>query len=505
MTTRFHTPTPHWTHLLWFLDRTRGWWFVGLAVLYAAGFNGQWLITPDSAVHVDAARVWSEGGEPAVSPEMLEKIQPGLGLVLGLVGGGSRILSGDGWPTSLLMLGFAAAVLVLTYRLMILHADRPTAVLMVLLLGTNKLFYSMSLFLLTEMPFTVGLVLLLWGHERRLKLKQGLPVSLAMMAAGVLVMAAFRSVAAVVVAGYLLAELTRVVGRRDQRRLGLILIGVGAAAGTMLWIGSSAVRDDVSIFENTLRSITLDHLLTNAREFYDAILPEAAAGLAVPPPFSWAVTAAVAGAGLALLRVRWLWAVLVSVFALQWLVFLPDIRYALPLLPVVIYGGWTLLIAVASRLPRWPGHALFGFVTFCVVAANLVGIGFTIAEQRSAPFYDAYRNGKYAPVREIAEAVRRESADADTTVVLTSRRVWPELAAWSGRPAVATVDPAAGVKPGALVVLPLAELPRAELAEAGLTWGPALAEAHDPLTGETWALHRLKNTEPHGGNGLKNR
>ncbi|MEL7088338.1 MAG: hypothetical protein AAGL98_07840, partial [Planctomycetota bacterium] len=215
MADRSHSPTPRWTRMRGLLDRTRWWWFAGLLVLYAAGFNGQWRITPDSALHVDAARVLHAGGEPVVDPEPLENIQPGLGVLLAAVawltdGSADR---GYGWPGSLLMLGFAAAVLTLAYRLFMLHADRPTAVLMVILLGTNHLFYEMSLNLLTELPFTAGFVLLLWGHERRLKCRRGLPLSLGMMVAGVLIMAAFRSVAVVVVASYLLAEAIRVVGR----------------------------------------------------------------------------------------------------------------------------------------------------------------------------------------------------------------------------------------------------------------------------------------------------
>lgn len=498
MATRFHTPTPHWTHLLWFLDRTRWWWFAGIVLLNAVGFNGQWRITPDSALHIEAARVMIDGGEPAVDPRKLETIQPGLSGVLAAAGGvtGNDAAGGFGWAGSLVMLGFAAMVLAMTYRLLILHADRPTAVLVVILLGSNHLFYEMSFNLLTELPFTAGLVLLLWGHERRLKRKTGLPWSLAMMAAGVLMMAAFRSVAAVVVAGYLLAEVIRVVGRRDQRRLGFVLLGIGATGAAALWLGSTAVRDDAFLFMNTLRQLTAGRLLTNAKELYDAVLPEAILGVAVPPPLSWVVSAGVAAAGLMLLRVRLLWAVLALVFVGQWLVFLADIRYVLPLLPILIYGGWTLLIAAASRLPRRLGNFLFGFVVVCVVLGNLIGTGFTVVEQRSGAFYDAYRHGHYAAVREIAAAIRRESAGDEHGVVLTTQRIGPELAVWSGRPVSDRFEAQHTIEPGAYVILPLAESVRAELTRAGLAWGPPLAETRHRPTGETWTLHRLKNIEP---------
>ena len=498
MATRFHSPTPHWTHTLWFLDRTRYAWFVGLVLLYAAGFNGQWRNTPDSAVHVDAARVMIEGGDPYVDPQWIDRVQPGLSGVLAGVGwlSGSSAADGFGWPASLVMLGFAAATLALTYRLMILHADRPTAVLVVILLGTNHLFYELSFNLLTEVPFTLGFVLLLWGHERRLKCKAGLALSLSMMAAGLAVMAAFRSVAAMVVVGYLGAEVIRIAGRRDQRRTGAVLLGGGAAVAAGMWLLSSAVRDDTFLFINTLRQITGDRLLTNARELYNAILPEAVMGIAVPPPLSWLVTGSLAAAGLVLLRLRLLWAVLVAVFVVQWLVFLPDIRYVLPLLPVLIYGGWTLLIAGASRFPRRVGNFAFGFIGVCIVAANLVGIGFTIADQRRAAFYESYQHGRYLPARAMAQAIREESAEEAEVMVLTSSRAWAELAVWAERPVRPYVPADLGPSTTNFVVLPLSEPMRSQLLAAGATWGPALSQVPDPTGGDAWSLHRLQTPDP---------
>lgn len=484
-------PSPPWVRLLRFLDRTRWWWFAGLAALYLAGFNGQWRATPDSALHLDAARLWVEDGTPVVDPELLGKVQPGLGLVIAApaaIGLVSTDAPQAARFASFLMLGFAAAVLALTYRLLLLHADRPTAVLTVLLVGTNAQFYEMGFNLLTEIPFAAGLLLVLWGHERRLKRPGRLASSLGLMAVGVGLMAVFRSVAAVVVGAYLLAELVRVVGRRDQRRLGLALLGFAGGAGAALAWGVPAIRQDAVLFGQTLGSLDPERLLINTQELANAVLPEAFLGQAVPPPISWPLAAAALAAGSALLRRRLLWAVLVGVFVLQWLVFLADLRYVLPLLPLWFYGGWSLLIAVCHRLPRRPAHVLFGLVVFCVLTGNLIGVGHHLRQQRSPDFYAAYRHGKYVPVRALARALTERALPEE--VVLTSHRVWAEMAVWSKRRVIGAPDRAGrALQGGDWVVLPLSEMSSKQLAAAGLSWGPAVAESGHGE--QTWTLHRL--------------
>lgn len=494
METRFYSSPPHWTHMLWFLERRRAWFFAALGLLYLAGFNGQWRITADSALHVDAARVLVAGGEPVVAEHSLSALPPGLAYTLAVVGGST------GWPASLLMLGVAAAVLAITYRLFIRHADRPTAVLMVLLLGTNRFLYEMSFSLLTELPFALGFALLLWGHERRLKRKGGLGVSLAMMGVGLLVMAAFRSVAAVVVAGYLVAELIRVVARRRQRRLGLALLGFAGAAGVGLWLASPAVRADALLFRDTLRALDGERLLTNAHQLFNEVLPEALLGQDIPPPLSWAVSAGVVVTSLLAVRARLLWAVLLGVFALQWLVFLADARYVVPLLPILIYAGWRLLIAGCERLPgRVPGLGMwrnlaFGFVLVCVAGSNLVGVGFVIAEQRAGPFYETYRNGKYAAVLEVADAVRDDSRGLEDAVVVTAWPVRAELSVLSGRPVWEVLDDSLPADAAVFAVVPAGD----EFPSGWGGWiaGPAEFVARDRVAGGAWSLHRMYRTAP---------
>lgn len=483
---RFHSSSPVWVGLLWALDRWRGPVFAAVGLLLLIGLNGQWRITSDSALYVQQARDLATGGEPTPWLATIGSTPPGLPWLFATVGTNPQGLPGI--STALAMLVMAGLVLVLTYRLFLEHADRPTAVLMVVLVAGNRLFYEMSFNLLTELPFAVGLVLLLWGHERRLKRKSDLWLSFAMMAVGVAWMASFRSVAAVMVAGYVLAEIIRVVACKDQRRLGLAIIGVAVAAATVLWFGSSAVREDAAIFWSQLQGKSSGGWWESLRELMVQALPEAVCGQDVPWYLAWPVSLGVVAAGLLLVRVRLLWGVLFGVMLVQWLVFLSDARYVLPILPVLLYGGWRLVVGVLGRW-REPWRRIgFGLVVLGVGGANVVGLVDVILEQRSGDFYAAYQRGKYLPVVQMAEVIRRQTPE-DAALVVTPRFA-AELAVISRRD-LAGYGPAGRTRPVFLVGSSEAAIadrlisPRPRL-------GPPLGRVVDQMSGEAWELRLIE-------------
>jgi hypothetical protein len=423
---------PEWSRLLRWVRRWRAALFVLIALVYLAGMNGQWRITADGAIHVEAAYLLTEGGLAVLEPGLLERSQPGLGWLLALAGG-------PGWVAQGLMLGLAAAALWLNYRLINLHADGPTAAICTLLLAGCGLFHEMALGLLTELPFTVGLLLLLWGHERRVQRLPGVGWSLTLIAAGWLVMAMFRSVAAVVAAVYVLAEVLRGLRGDGPRWLGEAVVGGFAVIGLGLWLASAAVRDDVAIFFAALWPPDLDRYAFNASQVWNEALPEAVTGQDVPPPGSWVVSLGVVAVMVSLAKVRPLWALLGGAFVLQWVVFAADTRYVLPLLPLLIYGGWRLLVASSAWLGGYPGKAWFRIVLIGLAAANLTAVAFTTIEQRRADFYDHYQGGKYVAVREAADWLQGHTPAG--TSVATARPVWAELAVLSRRVVRPAVDP----------------------------------------------------------------
>ena len=141
------------------------------------------------------------------------------------------------------------------------------------------------------------------------------------------------------------------------------------------------------------------------------------------------VSAVLIAGGVMLLRVRCFWGVLWIFSVLQWVVFLPEGRYALPLLPLLTVGLLMVFAALTTRLPEpHRGRVRWGLVGL-VLAGNLIGVGDEIRDQRAggsgggwnsearAGFYAEYRDGKYAAWVQAAEAVRAETDPTEVVAV----------------------------------------------------------------------------------------
>ena len=68
-------------------------------------------------------------------------------------------------PALILMPLLGLAALGLVYRLFLLHAGRPTAVVVTAGVGMTRLFYRYSFELLTDLPFLFGVLMFLVGYE----------------------------------------------------------------------------------------------------------------------------------------------------------------------------------------------------------------------------------------------------------------------------------------------------------------------------------------------------
>ncbi|MEM1028034.1 MAG: hypothetical protein AAGJ38_08110, partial [Planctomycetota bacterium] len=407
---------------------------------------------------------------------------PGLSWLIAAAGGEA------GWGTALVMLAIAAGVLAITYRMFMEHADRPTAVLMTTVLGLSGLFMEMTYRLLTELPFMLGLVLLLWGHERRMNRRGSLALALGMMLLGVAWMATFRSVVAVVIGAYVLAEVIHVVGRQDQRRLGLALIGLAGASAVVLWSVSSAIRDDVAIFFNVLSTKSPEAWMLSLRMLATEALPETIFGQDVPPSLAWPASVLIVLSGLLLVRTRLLWGVLFGVFVLQWVVFLSGSRYVLPILPLLFFGLWRCGVGILGKWPEpWRGIG-FGLGVLAVFGANVVAVVNLIGEQRNGDFYAEYHGGKFAGVVALAEVIREQTPDDAVLMVVPD--IGLELAVLSDR--VWIVGEAPPEAPLFLVGPPSVAFEQFWLSPKWHTVGEPLGSVVDARSGETWELRRVE-------------
>jgi len=411
-----------WGGLLACVWRRRGVCVIGLVLLYAAGFNGTWRITPDSALYANLGRSLVAGhgmvnglGEANPSPA-------GLPWVLGWLGASTLYSGPPGALAQGFMLACAAAVLGLTFLVMRRVGGSPFALAVTVGVAVSHLFYEQTLNLLTELPFAVGLMGVLLGHEWRRE--GGWPAALrawGLIGLGFAVMAAFRSVAAVVAAAYVASELWDVACDPGRRRWAVGVCAAGAGAVALAWWLSPAIRDDLRLFVWHVQAMDVGRSAHNLWLLLTEHLVEVAIGLDTDAVTGCLISAVLIAGGVMLWRVRRFWAVLWVFSVLQWVVFLPEGRYALPLLPLLVVGLLLFFAWLTRRLAephrtrvRW---ALVGIV----LTGHLIGVADEVRTQRaggwgpgtSADFYAVYRDGKYAGWVEVAPHAMIQTAPSE--------------------------------------------------------------------------------------------
>jgi hypothetical protein len=404
-----------WTRSLEWLDQRRWWVFAFVGLLLLAGFNGQWRVNADSALYVELGRNLAEGEGFTYHGKPHNWVEPGLPM---LIGASFRLFGTDNfYPITAAILLMGVAVLVLVYRLFCLHADRPTAVLMVLLMGVSSLFYRYHFIVFTDMPALLGVVGFLYGYERYWQNKGY--SGWVWVAVSTLVMIAFRPIGMIFVGAVGLATLWHLARGPDRLRhalLGLMVLGVvltfravdprlSDTAGEATFNESMA---KILITEQpgfVVRRALTDFLPAITEEY----VPEAMFRTGLGPGLSTAVSVAVLAAGLALFRRRPLWAIWIAVTLLQMLFWVPRARYFLPLMPLLLFGcvlGLQALPALVARYrsswepaARWAVAGLIGFylginVVYCLLFAF---------EQRRTPFLEAYDRGRKVEIIRWAE------------------------------------------------------------------------------------------------------
>ena len=482
------TVDPLWVVVLDFADRTRYAWFAALGLLYLAGFSANWRVTPDSSIHLGLARSVAEGGGFVDATGREAMVTPGLAYTLAVVGGR------PGYAAQAIMLCFAAAVLVLTWRLIRLHLDRPTATVIVVLLGCNRMFYEHATGLLTEVPFTAGFMLLLLGHERRLTRQGSLSIALIMLVAGLAVMTVYRSVGLVFAGGYVLNELVRLARRAGRPRLTL---GVAAAVAALAAGGLAllpALRLDALLLLRSLGDTSPTVLALNTLELLGESVFDALIGQDLHPVIALPVSVGVLAATFQLGRGRPLWAVLLGLSVLQWVVFQPTGRYLLPFLPVLLLGVWTATVCLCGPRHTTPRDWLCGFVLIGLLVPNLVGVGRVIVEQRSPNFYARYADGKYLPVRRLAAWMDENTPPG--AVIMVNPDMPEPLAYFCRRGVVHDPNRFALNAPAVFAVTPIDDRRREGLARLRWSLGEPLF-VMDGLRDRTWRV--LPVTRPADG------
>jgi hypothetical protein len=398
-----------------------GWVMLGAVVLfYIAGLNGQWRIEPDSALYLSLARNLAAGEGYTYHGQPHELAYPGFPLLLS---GLFRLFGPDTlWPAHVMILLLAMASLALIYRLFWLFGGHTLAVLITWIAGSAHTHFRYAFQLRNDLPFLVGVLACLAGFEaifgRRADSADAPPRSgrwydWTLLAAGLVIVVTMRPHMMVFVPVLLVSVAWAI---RHALRWQYLAVGGAVIAAIGLFFLLDPRRRGDTYSEGAYEGIILDLLQTAPYRAWDnfgrmlsPILPEVMMGIEL----EWWWLNALAGllilvAAALLFRIRMLWGLWVFATVAMMLVVHPDVRYFLPVLPLLVYAVWRGVVGLSSRLPRpWLNIAFAGLMMLWIGPNVGKNVGL-ILEQRHSPFLEQYRGGRYLPVAQLAEHLERE-------------------------------------------------------------------------------------------------
>jgi hypothetical protein len=407
--------------LLELLDRRRWFIFAGLAAAYLLAFNGQWLVEPDGGLYLNLARNLALGRGYTYGGIRHDTVYPGFPLALA---GLYRV-----FPTHIIfaadifILLCSIASLALVYRLILLAYDRPTAVLVTLGLGLSHEFFQYSFEILTEMPFLMGVMAVLVGHEAVFGPRAPSRAhwwDWALLAAGVVIATSTRPTMIGLLFAWVVTLLyTAVVRRNWKAGAALVICALVVCTFILFDPRRSAGHGLAGGYEQyAINQLSQTHVLwltatANIRALLDPILAKAAFGMRLLPGMNAPFGIIVAAAATAVITKRLLWGLWVILTLVPLVLFVSNDRYLLPILPFMVLGWWNLVRAVDARIPGRLGNALVLFLLTLGMAPNIIQVVGTIYHQRMHPFLAEYKDGKYEVFAHIAPDVARETGPAD--------------------------------------------------------------------------------------------
>lgn len=416
-------PTVWSDRLLNWADRNRRVLLTTLVLAYCIGFNGQWRVEPDSALYLTLARNLAAGHGYTYHGQMHQLAYPGLPYAMaGLMKVfGPRCF----WAGDLLMLGCALGTLALTYRLFLLHAGRPTAVVVTCGVGVTRTFYRYAFQIMTDMPFLLGVMAFLAGWEAMLARRDGVKprprwYDWALLLGGLALAAVTRPTVLALLPVVLIVVIQAAASRAVPwcwAAAGVVVIAVATAVFLALDPPQYAIQVAHQFTSEA------DQEIANVAQNSKDILTTAAVGgmfgmkFGAPPPagqaWPWyailgvganiALGLALIALGLSLLARRPVWGLWVAATVAMMVLVLPTDRYFLQVLPLLVYGWWLGLRWVNRRLPRPWGNLAFGLLFVWGMAPNLGLVGGLMIEQHRRPFLAYYKEGKYQGVLDLAD------------------------------------------------------------------------------------------------------
>ncbi|MDB5293212.1 MAG: hypothetical protein JWL69_4453 [Phycisphaerales bacterium] len=518
--------------VLTFADRNRYWLFASIILLYVLGFNGQWRVERDSALYLSIGRNLAEGQGYTYHDHPHHLAFPGLPVFFAFT---FKAFHTDSLvPALVLMLLMGWAVLALNYRLFLLHAGRPTAVLMTTGLGFTRLFYRYCFELMSDLPFLLGVMAFFVGFEALLERRSPDDVAGAetsnrrarwfdwgLLVGGLVIAVAMRPTMWVLLVAIFLALMWRAVrGQMTMRQIAIGLAVISAATALSLMVlkrGGSQAADDYSDY---IRREKIEHF---GQTLHDAIhdnVPElfpratfAKALFGCPiGPLNIPAGVLVVGLSFWLLKRRALWGIWALLTIGMLLIQKPVDRYFLPVVPLLIFAWWRCLLWLNLRMrsARWANWVFIGLF-LGAIGTNISRLGEMVVEQRRTPFLAHYREGRYESSYRVAAMVRDHIGKDDW--VLVEPKVGRIMTFLSHRNALEPTDPSqSALARAALAKGRLFELEGSSLDESrsrllpgtsaalrewvarqsGVVGAQAADEVKGPFDKEPWKLYRVE-------------
>ncbi len=424
--------------LLAWVERHRFYLFGGLVLLYLAAFNGQWRIGDDSAGYVNIALSILNGGGLEDHEESMHRY-PGVPWLIATafrIGGHEAF-----WLADLFILLIAGATLALFHRTIRLHDGRPVAVLVTVMLGVTLHFFRHAYELLADLPFLFGVMLFLCGYEglivragrvaRRIALTRHDLLDIGMVLAGLGVMVVTRRTMIVFILALLAVcvwHLVRQTSVRKRMVFAALLVGAVTIGG--LWVlfdprgGPAAYSRDLMLplLQRHGAGESLKRFAGYGLQILEGDAAEAAFGLDLGPGLNTLGGIIVIALGIALVRRRMLWGVFIAALIIAMIIHMPDVRYFVPILPLMVYGWWRAARALAERVDPARAGLVLTIALGLWIAPNLVRTCRFIYEQRQTPFLEHYNDGKYVSLAKVAEHLKA-TLPADAVVLADASSV----------------------------------------------------------------------------------
>ena len=420
------------------VDRVRGGLFAGVVVLYLVAFNGQLRVTDDSAWYVTVGTNLAEGRGYTYHGEGDTVSFPTVPL---MVAAGRAVSAEHGMlVTHALLMAMGLLTIAAAYRLFLLHAERGVAVFAAVVFACLHTMHEHAVRLLTDGPFVLGVVVTLWGYglvmrgrdtkdadhptlgppspAQRSANSRGHGWGWALLAVGLSLAVVSRVMMMALVLALVIVCGWRVLrGPGRARHLGIALLTVAVVGAFYLLdprkteVGYTQTRT----YEAGLVRYATDLgpvLHQSLTRFVPMLFTEAGVNgvfaVEFDPFTSTALSLAALGLGVIGVWGRPLWAWFFVINLAVMLVFTPNGRYFLPLLPLIAFGAVRLVVWLGTRRHPVPRHALPGLCMVLLLLPNMIKNIDLIIEQRRSPTLEHYKDGRYVGVRALGQTIAAE-------------------------------------------------------------------------------------------------